>query len=918
MSTQRKFVIIDGNAIIHRAFHALPPTLTTKKGELVNAVYGFAAVLLKVLKDLKPDYIAATFDLGGPTFRDKMYKEYKATRVKADQSLYDQIPRVKELVSSFNIPIYEKAGYEADDVIGTIVEQVAKEPTENIIVTGDLDTLQLINDKTKVYTLKKGVSEEIVYDETHVRQRYGFGPEQMIDYKALRGDPSDNIPGVRGIGEKTAGDLIKDFGSLEKIYKALDKGGKAAEKIKERYQTLLKEHKKEAFLSKKLATIERKTPIEFDLEKAAVKNYDRQKVVTLFSELEFKSLLNKLPGEPGGKRFQGSMDLGSNTPEVDRKKRSDKLGLDYQLVDTETKLTKLIEELRNLEELCVDTETTSLDPFLAELLGVSFSWQKDKAFFVSLVKLPEALEKLRPVLENGKILKYGHNLKYDYAVLRQAGVEMQPLYFDSMIAAYLINPGIRQYNLDNLVFTELGYEMQPLEELIGKKGKNQLPVSAVPVEKLSWYSCEDADFTFKLAKHLDPDLEHNAAEGLFHKMEMPLVRVLTHIEEAGVKIDADFLGKMNKEISVRLIEIEKQIHKLAKTKFNINSPLQLKEVLFEKLKISPLGLSKTKTGISTAAAELDKLKDKHPIIALISKNRELAKLKSTYLEALPKLVNPKTGRVHTSFNQTVAATGRLSSSEPNLQNIPIRTELGAKIRKAFIAEKGFKLLAADYSQIELRIVASLANDEKMIESFQKGEDIHIRTAADINEVPLDKVTPQMRRAAKATNFGIIYGLGMHGLAANADISLDKARAFIEKYFTIHEAIANYLNDSKEQAHELGYNETLFGRRRYYPEINSGNQGLQAAAERAAINHPVQGTAADLIKMAMIEISHKLPTVSPKTRMILQVHDELVFEVPEPEVSKVSKFVKDTMENIYKLKVPIKVETGVGGNWGECK
>ncbi|MFH1367077.1 MAG: DNA polymerase I [Patescibacteria group bacterium] len=918
MSSHKKFVIIDGNAIIHRAYHALPQTLTTKKGELVNAVYGFAAVLLKVLKDLKPDYIAATFDLGGPTFRDKMYKEYKATRVKADQSLYDQIPRVKELVASFNIPIYEKQGYEADDVIGTIVTQVSDEPTENFIVTGDLDTLQLINDKTKVYTLKKGVSEEIVYDETHVRQRYGFGPDQVIDYKALRGDPSDNIPGVKGIGEKTAGDLIKDFGSLENIYKALEKGGKSAEKIKERYQNLLKEHKEEAFLSKKLATIERKTPIEFNLEKAAVKNYDRTKVVTLFSELEFRSLLNKLPGEPGGKRFQGSMELGSKTPEVDRIKIAEKLGLDYQLVDSEEKLIKLTKELVNLEELCVDTETTSVDPLQAELLGISFSWEKDKAFFVSLVKLPGALEKLKLILENTKILKFGHNLKYDYSVLRQAGAEMQPLYFDSMIAAYLINPGIRQYNLDNLVFTELGYEMQPLEELIGKKGKNQLPVEAVPVEKLSWYSCEDADFTFKLSKKLDPELTHHATEDLFHNMEMPLVEVLAHMEEAGIKIDMEFLHKMNKEVTVRISEIEKQIFKQAKMEFNINSPLQLKEVLFEKLKISTLGLGKTKTGISTAAAELDKLKDKHPIIALISENRELAKLKSTYLEALPKLINPKTGRVHTSFNQTVAATGRLSSSDPNLQNIPIRTELGAKIRKAFIAEKDFKLLTADYSQIELRIVSSLANDEKMIESFQKGEDIHVRTAANINEVPLDKVTPQMRRAAKATNFGIIYGLGMHGLARNADISLDKARAFIEKYFTIHEKIAEYLEDSKDQAHELGYNETLFGRRRYYPEINSGNMGLRAAAERAAINHPVQGTAADLIKMAMIEISKKLPDVSPKSRMILQVHDELIFEVPENEVSKVSKFVKDIMENIYKLKVPIKVDTGVGGNWGECK
>ena len=912
MVKKKKLVIIDGNALIHRSFHALPPTLTTKKGELVNAVYGFTSILLKVLKDLKPDYLAATFDLEGPTFRHKEYKEYKATRVKADQSLYDQIPRVKEVVRSFNIPIYEKKGFEADDMIGTIVSQVetSNSEIESIIVTGDLDTLQLISKNTKVYTMKKGVSQEMIYDERAVKQRYGFGPERVVDYKALRGDPSDNIPGVPGVGEKTACNLIIEYGGLEDVYKNLDK-------IKERPQKLLRENKDKALLSKKLATIKKDAPVTFEIEKAVLHDYDRSQVVELFQELGFKSLLNKLP-DSNATLFQGKIELGAGDKEKERDETAKDLGLEYKLIDNNEELVKLIEILKKQKEICFDTETTGLDLFSAKLLGVSFSFEENKAFFVSTVKLPDALKKLKPVLENEEILKYAQNIKYDYAVLKQNGVKVKPLWFDSMIAAYLINPGIRQYNLDSLVFSELGYEMQPMVELIGKKGKNQLPVEAVPVEKLSWYSCEDADFTLKLSRKLDPELDQRNLDKLFHEMEMPLVEVLANMEETGVKIDVPYLDKMNKEVTTEILKLEKEIYKLSEGEFNINSPLQLKEVLFERLKISSEGIGRTKTGISTAASELEKMKGRHPIINLISEYRELAKLKSTYLEALPKLVNKKTGRVHTSYNQTIAATGRLSSSSPNLQNIPIRTELGAKIRNAFIPEKGFKLLAADYSQIELRIVASLSNDTEMINSFKKGEDIHVRTAAIINEVPLDKVTQKMRYGAKATNFGIIYGLGIHGLSRSAEISLDKARDFIERYFILYEGVADFLETSKDQAHEEGYNETLFGRRRYYPEIQSGNQGLRAAAERAAINHPVQGTAADLIKMAMIKIYKELPSVSLKSKMIMQVHDELVFEVPEKDIDKVSKFVQETMENIHKLKVPIKVEVNSGKNWGECK
>ncbi|MDZ7798781.1 MAG: DNA polymerase I [Patescibacteria group bacterium] len=912
MTKKEKLVIIDGNALIHRAFHALPPTLTTKKGELVNAVYGFTSVLLKVLNDLKPDYVAATFDLAGPTFRDKMYKEYKATRVKADQSLYDQIPRVKEVVKAFNIPIFEKKGFEADDLIGTIVSQITnhKSQIESIVVTGDLDTLQLVNKSTKVFTLKKGVSDEVIYDEKAVKQRFGFGPKKVVDYKALRGDPSDNIPGVKGVGQKTATKLIKEYGCLEKIYKNIDK-------IKERWQKLLKENKKEAELSKKLATINCNVPLKFNLKKAKIHDYDRREVVELFQKLEFKSMLNRLPEVEKGKGFQGKMPLGSENNQEKRKEKAKDLGLEYKLIDKEKDLIKLIEALKRQKEVCFDTETTSFEPLKARLLGISFSFKGNEAYFVSVVKLPKAIEKLKPILENEKILKYAHNIKYDYSVMKQAGVEVKPLWFDSMIAAYLINPGVRQYNLDSLVFSELGYEMQPMTALIGKKGKNQLLIEKIPLEKLSWYSCEDADFTFKLSKKLDPELDKKNLDKLFHEMEMPLVRVLAEMEEVGVKIDSDYLAEMSQEVRARLSKIRKEIYKLAGCEFNINSPLQLRKILFEELKISAEGISRTKTGISTAASELEKMKDRHPIINLISEHRELSKLKSTYLEALPKLVNKKTGRVHTSYNQTIVATGRLSSSKPNLQNIPVRTKLGAKIRNAFIPEKGYKILKADYSQIELRVVASLSGDEKMINSFKKGEDIHTRTAAIINEVPLDKVTKKMRYAAKATNFGIIYGLGVYGLSSNAGISLDKARDFIERYFSLYEGVADFLETSRDQAFEEGYNETLFGRRRYYPEIQSGNKGLKAAAERAAINHPVQGTAADIIKLAMIKIDKELPRISSKSKMIMQVHDELVFEVPEKELSKVSKFVKETMENIHKLKVPIVVDIESGQSWGEC-
>ncbi|MFA6410306.1 MAG: DNA polymerase I [Candidatus Buchananbacteria bacterium] len=912
MSNQKpKFVVIDGNALIHRAWHALPPTLRTKNGEIVNAAYGFTMILLKVLKDLKPNYLAVTFDLAAPTFRHEQYKEYKAQRVKQADELYAQFPRIKEIVSAFNLKIFEKEGFEADDVIATLVRDSQVQNLQTVIVTGDMDTLQLVDDNTVVYTMHKGISDSVTYDIAQVKERFdGLVPEQMVDYKALRGDPSDNIPGVKGIGEKGAITLIKEFKSLENLYQRLD-----SKKLSDRYRKILTEHKEAAFFSKKLSRLVDNVPIDFKLADVKITGYDAGVVIPLFQELEFKSLINKLPKEiqkvsaSGQTGFDFSGKVTSETGVLAKQK-----GADYKLIKTEADFKNFFDQLKNRKIFALDTETSGLNPFTDELLGISFCWHQSQAFY--LPAKAEWLEIIKPILADAKIEKIGHNIKFDLETLDTAGLKLNGVTFDSMIASYLINPGSRQHNLDGLAFNELGYQMQPITDLIGK-GKNQITLKDVPLEKVSDYSCEDADFTWRLVKPLTEQLAEKNNLGLLTKIEVPLIPVLAQIEKNGVLIDTKFLNAMGKTVGKRLKTIEEKIHELAGTKFNIASPLQLKGILFEKLKISTQGLGRTKTGISTAADELEKLKGQHKIIDYIIEFRELSKLKSTYLDALPKLVD-KTGRIHTSFNQTVTATGRLSSSEPNLQNIPVRTELGQKIRQAFIAPKGFKILSADYSQIELRIIASLANDKKMIESFKKDEDIHTRTASEINDVPLDKVTKEMRYAAKAVNFGIIYGQGAWGLAAGTGISRAKAMDFIDRYFEIHQDIYNYLEETKKLAHQMGYVETFFGRRRYLPEINSTIAPIKAGAERMAINHPIQGTAADLLKLAMIEIHKELPKISIQAKMILQVHDELVFEVPQKDLKTVAELVKEKMESVYKLRAPVDTSIEAGDNWGQLK
>ncbi len=925
MPSQKKtFVVIDGNALIHRSFHALPP-LTTKQGVQVNAVYGFTTVLLRMLRELKPDYLAATFDLAAPTFRHKAYAEYKATRVKAPQELYDQIPMVKEVVRAFHIPIFEKEGFEADDLIGTLVKKPT--PTKRVIVTGDNDTLQLVDSDVSVYTLRKGVGDTALFDEVAVQEKYGLRPDQLVDLKALRGDPSDNIPGIKGIGEKTAVLVLQTFGTLEALYRALDENSKKLSVVSDRIQTLLRDGRQNADLSKQLGQIDTSVDIDFSLEDCARKHYDRNVVVELFRKFEFTSLLNKLPSS-GEETSSEHAATPSPKPSVFDEvvaampvRKEPKSSARYELVDTPEKLSELLEKLKQASELAVDTETTDTDAWRAELLGISLAWKPEEAYYISVteaLKKSAAFKQLTLRLADPALPKIGHNLKYDLAILERAGITLYPLSFDTMIAAYLLNPGFRRYGLDDQVFTEFGYEMQPIEALIGPKGKKQKNMREVPVADVAWYAAEDADWTLRLKQALAPRLKAQAIDGLFETMEMPLVGVLEGVERNGVKINSEFLEAMSKSLGKKLKGLEAKVHHLAGVEFNLQSPTQLKEILFERLKLETKGIGKTKTGLSTAASELEKMKELHPIIPLMVEFRELAKLKNTYLDTLPTLVNPETGRVHTSFNQTIAATGRLSSVDPNLQNIPIRTELGNEIRKAFIADRGNRLISVDYSQIELRVIASIANDPAMIETFARGEDIHTTTAAAIHELPVSEITKELRRTAKAVNFGVIYGLGPVGLAEQQGISRDKAKEFIAKYFAAYPKVREWIDEMKRLAREQGYVETLFGRRRYLPEIASPNHMLQAQAERIAVNMPIQGTAADLMKLAMLKVADELPKKFPKAKMLLQVHDELVLEAPAAEAEAVGKLVSELMVGVAKLRVPITAEVEVGMNWGELK
>jgi len=882
MAKQKKklFLLLDGNAILHRAWHALPP-LQAPDGTLVNAVYGFANVLQKLRADLDPAYMAVAWDLPGPTFRHKQYKEYKATRVKKEDELYNQIPIIQDLLDALDIPYFSEEGYEADDVIGTIAEKLIKKDLETYIVTGDLDALQLVDPTTKVLFFIRGVSETKLYDEAAVRERYGFDPEQLIDYKALRGDPSDNIPGVAGVGDKTASILVKKYGDIKKLYKAVDANN--VPEVTPRILGRLADDKDNALMSYELATIVRDIPMEFKLSDSQEGTPNEGELRNLLSGLGFKSLLKKF-GISENIKIEVS-------PEGPQKKvatfsSGDDIGKIVEILSKEKEIALLagIDKEGQLAALGVATNQ------------LSYTLQNPSK---------EQLKSLQPVLENENIKKVGHDLKELIHIFNLEGIELRGVWFDIMIASYLLNPGSRRHDVQSISHEFLSKQLPEMPDNFGYESDYH-----VIAEIVGNY--------FPLVKVLESELKSVGMLDLFFNIEMPVVEILAEAEMEGIKIDKDFLAKLSKKMGQRIDQLTKKIHKLAGGEFNVKSPIQLSEILFDKLEIPTKGLKKTKTGISTAAPELEKIRDAHPMILLIFEHRELAKLKSTYVDALPELADPD-DRVHTSFNQTVTSTGRLSSSEPNLQNIPIRTELGREIRKAFVVSHGKILLAADYSQIELRLVSVIAGDQGMINAFKAGADIHRQTAAEIAEVKPDDVTKEMRRAAKAVNFGIIYGIGPKALAVSAGVSFSEAKEFIARYFEVHHKVKDYLDETKVKAHTDGYVETIFGRRRYLPEINSGVQMVRAAAERMAINMPIQGAGADIMKMAMIEVDKWIKSQKDdKIKMLLQVHDELVFEVDKDFVEKAGKEIKRIMESVHQFDVPLVVDVESGKNWGSLK
>ena len=901
---KERLMIIDGNAVLHRAWHALPP-LTTAKGEIVNAVYGFITIFLKAVKDLSPTHCIVAFDRRAPTFRHEAFAEYKAQRKKQPDELYQQLDRIKEVLDALGVVRCEKDGFEADDLIATICSRVG-DSMEKIIVTGDMDALALVDATTKVYASKRGLMDTVLYDEAQVRERFdGLEPQQLTEYKALRGDTSDNIPGARGIGEKTAITLIKEYGTIDRLFQAIKEG--VNDSLTNATIDKLLPQETQVRQSRMLVAMVHDVEFDFSLGACKLGSYDSKKTVTLFHELEFKSLIPRLSGLPGFDKDDSSLQDVQN----DR----------YHCLSREQDILDFLSTHADDELVSIDTETTSTTAIQADLVGVSISSHEGTAVYMPWSTPGNKWKKeLTAFLENEQIKKVGHNIKYDLEVFHRAGVHPKGIHFDTMLAAYVLNAGVREYSLDALSFSEFGYQKIPISALIGK-GTAEISMADVPLEKIAPYACEDADFTLRLYTVLKKQLEDTELLKVHDTLELPLLEPLMEMEEAGILLDTGYLAELATRIDARLAEITQSIHALAGQDFNINSPLQLKKILFEKLNLSTARIRKGKSGFSTAAPELEKMKSLHPIIGSIIEYRELSKLSNTYVDVLPNLINPETGRVHTTFNQTVAATGRLSSSNPNLQNIPIRQELGREIRRAFVAAPGKTLLSVDYSQVQLRIVAHLSGDEKLIAAFRDDVDIHAATAAEVNGVPLIDVTPQMRRAAKEVNFGILYGMGPQGLSASAGISFTEAQSFIEGYFAAYPKVREFLDGIIITARKTGYVETLFGRRRYVPELQSGVAQVRNATERAAVNMPIQGAEADIMKLAMIavhETLHERYPTDPPIRMILQVHDELLFEATPDSLTECAPLIKKTMEGVVAFSVPVLVDMKTGQNWGEMK
>jgi DNA polymerase-1 len=921
--------LLDGYALAYRTYFALTGAgggsrWITSSGEPTAGVFGFASVLLRLLEQERPDYLAVAFDVG-KTFRDDLYPEYKATREKMPDDLRVQIERIRQLVDSFNIPRLEREGYEADDVLGSAA-RVAKEAGFGVkIITGDRDLIQLVDERVIVSLPGRRLSEATDYSMKNVHEVFGVRPDQVVDYKALVGDSSDNIPGVRGVGQKTAEALLGKYETLDEVYAHLDELTPSQKKKMEA-------GKETAYMSQELARIVVDLDIPLDVEKARVTNFEPEAVQELFRELEFRSLMGRLTDvmkllgmePPGGAPAVGGRQMsmfgaaGSTPVET---------GIETVVVDSEGALEELTKVLAKAEQIAFDTETTSTDKMQAELVGISLATQAGTGYYIPVghdtgkqLPIEQVMAALRGPMTNPAIPKIGHNLKFDYVMLARNRLVVSPLSFDTMIAEWVRDPGSRNLGLKNLAWLRLNTQMQEISELIGK-GKNQITMAEVSIEAAAPYAAADAESSLRLSFELQKDLKDVDGEKLFNKIEMPLITVLAEMEMNGIGLDSGFLKKMSGELEERMEELAGEIYEKVGAEFNLNSTQQLSEALFDKLGIQPPeGARKTSSGhYSTAAGVLEELKDKHPVVEMVLEHRELAKLKSTYVDALPEQVNPITRRVHTSYSQTGSVTGRLASTDPNLQNIPIRTEVGRMVRHAFVADKGNLLLGVDYSQVELRIVAHMADDQAMIDAFNADQDIHATTASAIYDVPLEVVSTSQRRHAKAINFGLIYGMSAFGLTRTTDLTLAEAEDFVEAYFNRFPGVKQFLDGLKVQARKNEYVETLLGRRRYFPGLaTQKNQLIRNRQLREAINAPIQGTAADIMKVAMLDVHAALAKSKLQAKMMLQVHDELVLECPEGEVNETAALVMKKMSTAYKLKVPLKTDARAGVNWGKMR
>lgn len=901
-----KLYLIDGMAYAFRSYYAIKTALTDAKGRPTNAVFGFTRILMKLLREHDPSHIAVVFDAPGKSFREERYADYKATRQETPQDLKDQFPMMHEVVRALNLPLLVIPGVEADDVIATLARQAEAQGMDSVVVSGDKDLLQLISDRVKVFDPSKG-DAGLWYGRDEVIERFGVGPEHVVDALALIGDAADNVPGVRGIGDKTARKLMEDYGSLEGLYAHLDD-------LKGKQKERLIEDREQAFFSRELVTVKTDVALDIGPGDCHRKTPEREHLIEVFDALQFHAMLDEL--------------LPAQDNAEDKR--------DYRLILTEEQLQEALREMRAAGVFAVDTETTSIDPIRADLVGVSLSCLDGVAYYIPVGHLPDALtifgdpddltsvsrleplprqrvlECLRPLLEDAAIGKIGHNIKYDLLVFERAGIALRGIVMDTMVASYLTDPSRLRHNLDEVSLQYLRRKPIPIADLIGR-GSKTITFDHVPVDRACEYASEDADFTWRLAEVFRPQLRERQLESLFSEVEIPLISVLARMEKMGIAIDQAVFDGLRKEIEARLGALEVEIFELAGEPFKINSPKQLQEILFVKLGLKPK--RKTKTGLSTDVEVLEELVRDHPLPEKILEFRTLEKLRGTYVEALPKLINPETGRIHTSFNQAVAATGRLSSSDPNLQNIPVRTELGRRIRAGFVAAGGTKrLISADYSQIELRILAHLSGDKNLVTAFFEDQDVHRDTAARVFNVPPEMVSPDMRRQAKAVNFGVVYGISPFGLAKNLGISTGEAARFIDSYFAQYPGVRHWLEQTLEQARKDGFVKTLLNRRRYVPELASTDINTRKAAERAALNTPVQGSAADIIKLAMVRLDAALRGTT--ARMLLQVHDELLVEAEAGEAETVAALMRRIMEEAICLDVPLLVDVGIGSNWAE--